>query len=133
MGRSGSPRDIAGSERVAQARATVVMCGVLVRQIGRYGRLAGSPRTRPAGVGHNAPNDQRSDRGPTLTVEALLVCRRVVMGAPIHGTVEPGFEGVADSFVRGLEKANWARPSLRTSTAARSWNCGAAGGRPTHT
>ena len=27
------------------------------------------------------------------------------MGAPIHGTVEPGFEGVADSFVRGLEKA----------------------------
>ena len=42
----------------------------------------------------------------TLTVEALLVCRAsVVMGAPIHGTVEPGFKGVADSFVRGLEKA----------------------------
>ena len=25
-------------------------------------------------------------------------------GAPVHGTVEPGFESVADSFARGLEK-----------------------------
>ncbi len=49
---------------------------------------------------------------------------------PVHGTVEPGFEPVRDVFDAASRRASSARRCARTSTAAKSSICGAAGRTP---